>query len=454
MGVWSLLPAVIAIALALYKREVILALLAALFSAEFLLAQFNPLLASANVFERLLTTIADPGNARILMFSLLIGAFLRLMHDSGGVNGFVQLLSRSGLTQTPRQAGLLASVLGLGIFIESNLSVLTAGIVSQKLFDRFNMSRARLAYFIDATCAPGRVTIPLNAWGAYILGLLTVYQLPNPAQTLIQAIPLNFYAILTIAFVFYTAMTGKVYGPLKRLEQEQHVYINETPEGHEPQGMARFMVLPLVTLIAGILGFMILTGRGKIMQGSGSTSVLWATALSLVVSYVLLRMHGVFKHREIIHKSFQGMSELLPLVTTVLLAMSLGSAMKALGTGEFVAGFIGPVLPVFLVAPFVFLAGALISFTTGTSWGTFAIMMPLAMPLALSIGIPPALVLSAVLGGGVFGDHCSPISDTTIVASLASGCDLLDHTRTQLPYALVAASLTFMGYVVLGLVIL
>ncbi|MBP7370143.1 MAG: hypothetical protein KA902_01765 [Arenimonas sp.] len=454
MGALSLIPAVVAITLALWKREVILALVAALFSAELLLHHGNPLHAGAGFIERLLATIADSSNAQILMFSLLMGAFLRLIRESGGVNGFVHLLGRAGLTRTPRQAGLLASSLGLGIFIESNLSVLTAGIVSQKLFDKFNMSRARLAYFIDATCAPGRVTIPLNAWGAYILGLLAIYQLPNPTHTLLQSIPLNLYAVLTISLVFYTAITGNVYGPLKRLEQTQHHHYSEVKNTTDPEGLARFMVVPLVTLVAGILGFMWLTGHGDIMQGSGATSVLWATCLALLVSYVLLLSHGVFKHKDIIRLSFEGMSDLLPLVTTVLLAMSLGSAMKALGTGDFVAGFVGPLLPIYLIVPFVFMAGAVISFTTGTSWGTFAIMMPLAMPLALSLGIPPALVLSAVLGGGVFGDHCSPISDTTIVAALASGCDLLEHTQTQLPYALFAAGVSVLGYLAIGLMTL
>lgn len=454
MGVLSLLPAIVAIALALWKREVILALLAALFCAEILLQHGHFLHAGASLIERLLAIIADSGNAQILMFSLLMGAFLRLIRESGGVNGFVHLLGRAGLTRTPRQAGLLASSLGLGIFIESNLSVLTAGIVSQKLFDKFNMSRARLAYMIDATCAPGRVTIPLNAWGAYILGLLAIYQLPNPTYTLLQSIPLNLYAVLTIAVVFYTAITGKVHGPLKVFEQNQQHHFTEVKNTIDPEGMARFMIVPLATLVVGILGFMWKTGHGNIMQGSGATSVLWATCLALIVSYILLLSHKVFKHKDIIRLSFDGMSDLLPLVTTVLLAMSLGSAMKALGTGDFVAGFVGPLLPIYLIVPFVFIAGAIISFTTGTSWGTFAIMMPLAMPLAFSLGIPPALLLSAVLGGGVFGDHCSPISDTTIVAALASGCDLLDHTRTQLPYALAVAGVSVIGYLVIGLLVL
>lgn len=448
----SLLPALVAIGLALWKREVILALVSALFTAELLLAGGNPAQGAAAVLDRLLATLADAGSARILMFSLLMGALLKLLRDSGGVGGFVNWLSRAGLTKTPRQAGLLASGLGLAIFIESNLSVLTAGIVSQKLFDRFGMSRARLAYLIDATCAPGRVTLPMNAWGAFILGLIAMYNLPNPTETLVRAIPLNFYAMLTIGMVFFTAITGKTFGPLKKVDAEAR--IAENTELHDPVGRARFMVVPLLCLVGGIVGFMALTGHGNILAGSGSTSVLWATLLALAVLYLLLRGHGVFRHKELVNKSFEGMSELLPLVTTVLLAMSLGSAMKALGTGAFVAGMVGPALPVYLICPFIFIAGALMSFTTGTSWGTFAIMMPLAMPLGIEVGLPPELVLSAVLGGGVFGDHCSPISDTTIVASLASGCDLLDHTKTQLPYALACAAGAIGLYLVAGLVVI
>ncbi|MBI2380120.1 MAG: sodium:proton antiporter [Gammaproteobacteria bacterium] len=451
MGWYSLIPAMLAIALALWKREVILALVAALLSAEVLLAQGNPAAGAAGLLDRLLATLADAGNARILMFSLLMGALLKLLRDSGGVDGFVNRLSRAGLTKTPRQAGLLASSLGLLIFIESNLSVLTAGIVSQKLFDRFRMSRVRLAYLIDATCAPGRVTIPLNAWGAFILGLIGVYNLPNPTETLLLAIPLNFYAMLTLGLVFFTAISGKTFGPLAQVEKQlPEPAVEALSQG---KGKARFMVIPLVVLVFGIVAFMALTGQGSLLKGSGSTSVLWATCLALLVLYGLLRGHGVFRHQELIKRSFAGMSELLPLVTTVLLAMSLGAAMKALGTGEFVAGLVGPALPKILICPFIFLAAATMSFTTGTSWGTFAIMMPLAMPLGISVGLPPPLVLSAVLGGGVFGDHCSPISDTTIVAALASGCDLLDHTRTQLPYALTAAGGAFVFYLVAGLMV-
>jgi Na+/H+ antiporter NhaC len=159
-------------------------------------------------------------------------------------------------------------------------------------------------------------------------------------------------------------------------------------------------------------------------------------------------------HTELVHIGFKGMGELLPLVTIVLLSLALGSSLKELGTGVFLAGLVGDYLPLVFIAPMLFIAGALISFSTGTSWGTFAILIPIAAPLIIALDLPAPLMLAAVLGGGVFGDHCSPISDTTAVSSLASGCDLLEHVRTQLPYALVAGIATVILYLVAGIVML
>jgi Na+/H+ antiporter NhaC len=163
---------------------------------------------------------------------------------------------------------------------------------------------------------------------------------------------------------------------------------------------------------------------------------------------------GKFSHKTLVKTGFEGMGELLPLVTIVLFSLALGSSLKDLGTGIFIAGLVGEYLPMVLIVPMLFLAGALISFSTGTSWGTFAILIPIGVPLIQSLGLPPSLVLAAILGGGIFGDHCSPISDTTAVSAIASGCDLLEHVRTQLPYALVAGAITLMMYVVAGVFIL
>ena len=216
------------------------------------------------------------------------------------------------------------------------------------------------------------------------------------------------------------------------------IQIEEKIEPSKP----RFMIAPLLVMVLGMIGFMLWTGGGSLASGSGSRSVLYATVLATLVAYFMMLGSGRFSHTELVRSAMQGMGDLLPLVTIVLLALALGRSLGDLGTGTYIAGLVGGNLPDFLIPAMLFLAGALISFSTGTSWGTFAILIPLGMPLA------------AILGGGVFGDHCSPISDTTAVSAIASGCDLLEHVRTQLPYALVAGMIAFVMYLVAGIVLL
>jgi len=214
------------------------------------------------------------------------------------------------------------------------------------------------------------------------------------------------------------------------------------------------MVFPLATMIVGMVGFMYWTGDGVLADGSGSKSVLYATTAACMVAYLQMLMSGDFEHTQLVKIGFDGMGELLPLVAIVLLSLALGSSLGVLGTGTFIAQLVGDYLPIFLIPAMLFLAGALISFSTGTSWGTFAILIPIGMPLAVALDLSPTLLLAAVLGGGVFGDHCSPISDTTTVSAIASGCNLLEHVRTQLPYALVGGTIALFMYIVAGIVLL
>ncbi len=444
----SILPPVLAIAVAIWRKEVIFALLLAIFFSEMIIAGWNPASGFTGSLERIVAVFESPGNTSILLFSLIVGALIEYIQVSGGVSACVQKLTQMGLTKTPRQVGLLTTFTGLIIFIETNLSILTAGILSRGLFDKFKMSRERLAYIIDSTCAPVAVLILLNGWGAYLLGLISNYELSEPVYTLAMTIPLNFYAIVTLAIVFYTVLTGKIHGPMKTAETFQTESKLDDPE---PPTKARYMLIPLSVMTFGIVFFLWLTGDGNIMQGSGSTSVLWATALAVAVGYLMLLGERVFSHKELVDISFDGMSNLLPLVSIVLLSLALGASLQSLGTGTFVASMIGQYLPAITIAPLIFIAAGIIAFTTGTSWGTFAIMVPIGLPLAFSMDIHPSLVLSALIGGGIFGDHCSPISDTTIISSLAAGCDHYDHVRTQLPYALTTGVAAVILYTIAGI---
>jgi len=452
----SVLPPLVAIAVVLWKREVILALFLAIFTSELLQPLSGPAsipLSGMATLERIITVFEDRDNARILVFSLMIGALLAYIRQSGGVTAMVNSIIKRGIARNSRQTAMLTTGVGVAVFVESNLSVLTAGILSRGLFDRFGMSRAKLAYFIDSTSAPICILILLNAWGAYILALLGTYEFEqSAAQILWGTLPLNFYALATLVIVVFTGWTGKYFGPLARSASLKHEDSAEDlpVDATHPS----YMFVPLFVMVAGMVGFMLWTGDGVLANGSGSRSVLYSVTLASLVAYVMMLRNGSFTHAKLVKIGFEGMGELLPLVTIVLFSLALGASLKDLGTGIFIAGLVGEYLPVFLIVPMIFIAGALISFSTGTSWGTFAILIPIGVPLIQTLGLPPSLVLAAILGGGIFGDHCSPISDTTAVSAIASGCDLLEHVRTQLPYALVAGGVTVLMYLGVSIVYL
>jgi Na+/H+ antiporter NhaC len=455
----SVIPPILAILVVLWKREVVLALLIAVFSSEFLIllkGNEDQALAGFAIsgVERVVGVFSSGGNTRILVFSLLVGALLAYMKHSGGVSATVELLIKKGLSGNARRSRLLAFFTGVFIFIESNLSVLMSGIISRGLFDKFKMSRARLAYIIDSTSAPICILLLMNGWGAYVLGLINDYEMgESSVSVLIQTIPLNFYALITLAIVLYTIITDKTHGPMKQAELDMNSVDSNMELDIKPTKPS-FMLIPLFTMSFSMVGFMFLTGNGNFTDGSGSKSVLYATALACIVAYAMMVGSGRFTHKTMTELSFKGMSELLPLVVIVLFSLALGASLKQLGTGIFISGLVADNLPYFLIPAVLFIAGGLMSFSTGTSWGTFAILIPIGMPLVASLGLPAPLILAAILGGGIFGDHCSPISDTTAVSSVASGCDLLEHVRTQLPYALVAGGATVMAYVLAGLIMI
>jgi tetracycline resistance efflux pump len=495
----SVLPPLVAIIVVIWKKEVILALLSAIFISELLLASQHHsntiFLAFIGFIERIISVVSSGSNARILIFSLLIGALLAYIRDSGGVTATVDKLVNKGIAKSKRQVGALTMFTGMVIFIESNLSVLTAGILSRDLFDKFKMSRARLAYIIDSTSAPVCILVLLNGWGAYVLALLNNYELGQSSVSILWgSVAFNFYAIIALLMVVYTVVTDRVHGPMKALEwvlntdvetqknttagqlteqsslQQastiQHSTVSPQDEPKEklsqaileetmvPATKARFMLVPLLSMIFGMFFFMYWSGKGDITQGSGSKSVLYATCLAVAVSYLLLRFSKRFEHQELVGIGFKGIAEILPLVTIVLFSLTLGASLKELGTGYFIAGIVGEYLPLILVVPMLFLAGAIISFSTGTSWGTFAILIPIGVPLIQALGLPPSLVIAAILGGGIFGDHCSPISDTTAVSAIASGCDLLEHVKTQMPYALFGGAVTLVAYIIASIIMI
>jgi len=444
----SLLSPVVAIIIAIWRKNALLALFAGMVLCFFMIAQYQPVEGITNSLVGLANVFSSTSNIYIITFSLLIGALVTLMNQSGAVNGFIALLARLNLVKNSRQAALLPTFVGTSIFTDTNLSMFTSGMASQKLFDQHKLSRARLAYLIDSTCAPISILFLINGWGAYVLGLLDGYSFSDPVGILIGTIGYNFYAIIAVALAYYTAYSGKVYGPMKAANSQLKI---EDPNHVEHTAPAFIMWFPLLSLLMITLALLWVTGDGDMRRGSGSFSVFWAIVSSLCILIALISFHKLMQLSDIANNALKGIKHMAPAVAILVLSFTFGDAIKELGTGVYVSQLMNVEVPQYLLAPILFLAAAFMAFATGTSWGTFAILIPIAVPIAQQTGLPIEFLVAAVLGGGIFGDHASPISDTTVVASIASGCDHFEHVKTQLPYALVGGILTLIIYLLIGL---
>ncbi|GAB5453980.1 MAG: Na+/H+ antiporter NhaC family protein [Henriciella sp.] len=450
----TITPPLLAIVVAIWTRNVFWALGIAIWLSETIIAGFNPFMGALGGIDRAVGVFDSSYNTRVLLFCLIIGALIVYMQRSGGISAMVERLQSSGFASTPRRASLVTAICGVLIFVETNISLLTTGILGRPLFDKLNVSRERLAYIIDSTCAPVSVLILFNGWGAYLLGLLNENGVEGATGVLMSTIALNFYAWITLVLVFATVISNKTFGPLAAVEKAGGGSVaaatgpfNEAPE---PPSRALYMAIPLLIMIGGTIGFMLWTGDGDIRQGSGAQAILWSVILATAAAFICLA-HSKRAKGELVEIGFKGMGDLLPAVTMIYLALVLGASLNAVGMREFIASIASSFPAPWVIPAVLFLAAGITSFTAGTSWGTYGIIVPVAVPLAVGAGVPLPLAIAAVMGGGVFGDHCSPISDTTIIASLASGCDHMEHVRTQLPYALVGGVAATGLYLLAGL---
>lgn len=467
--VWtSVIPPLLAIGLAIATRQVILSLSIGLWMGAWLLGSGNPLAAIPQAIDAVINVFTDPGDTRVLVFTLVIGGLIATIEKLGGVRGFIHLLQEKKWVTGPGRAQWLAFGTGVVVFIESNITLLIAGAISRPLFDRYRVSREKLAYIIDATSAPICVLIPLNAWGAVIVSLLASSGIENPIDVFIGAILLNFYAIFAVLVCALVIWSDFDIGPMraaqKRTMEGGFLWPNATPmvdpslieagQSRQPQDSAKLMLLPVLALVLSMPLGLYVTGEGDLTAGSGSTSVLWAVLIALGVAWAIVLGSRRATLETLMQLFLKGAGGLLPVAMILLFSLALGDVANALGTGVFVAQLAQETIPSALLLPLLFLLSAFIAFSIGSSWGTFAIMIPLAMQIVAALDMNASVFLAAVLSGAVFGDHASPISDTTVVASMAAATDHIDHVRTQLPYALISAGLATVAFFVSGLVLL
>jgi Na+/H+ antiporter NhaC len=458
IGILSVLIPLFIIIMAIITKDVVVSLLSGIFLGELVIYHFNPLEALLALLDGFVGLFAEGWITKTVLFALLVGSIIKLISDSGGVNGFINYISNKEKNlDSPKGSLLLAYFLGVLIFIESSITALVAGTVAKPLCDKNGVSREKLAFVCDSTSAPICSLIPFNAWGALLLGLIVTaidshVISGDGVALLIESILFNFYSLITVFLVLAVILFDINIGAMRYAKPHK---IESSPmiESHKNKSPL-LMILPLVVLIIMVPISLYYTGDGDILKGSGSTSVFYSVIATLLFIYLYYVGAKHLKHKEYFNSLYAGISDMVPIVLILLLAFLIGSVIKELGTAEYLAHIMDGNIPPYLLPLLVFLVSALTSFSTGTSWGTFSIMMPIALALGASFDIYTPLIIGAVISGGIFGDHVSPISDTTIISSMASGCDHISHVRTQMPYALVSAGLASVLYLILGWIML
>ncbi len=454
LGVFSVLIPLSIIILAIITKDVVVSLLSGIFLGELVIHSFHPLEAFIALLDGFVGLFSESWITKTVLFALLVGSIIKLISRSGGVDGFVNYLSQKDKgIDSPKGALFLAYFLGIVIFIESSITSLVAGTVAKPLCDKNGVSRAKLAFVCDSTSAPVCSLIPFNAWGALLLGLIVTAI--NDKVIVGEGIPLlaesiffNFYSLIVLVIVFFVILFDINIGPMK---EAKAVPYKEKPIKEGTHRSPKLMVLPLVILIAMVPISLYYTGNGDILKGSGSTSVFYAVITTLIFTYIYYLVGGYMKHKEYFSALYEGIADMIPIVLILLLAFLIGNIIKELGTANYIATQLRELhVSATLLPALVFLVSAITAFSTGTSWGTFSIMMPIALGLAGSFDLHIPLMIGAVISGGIFGDHVSPISDTTIISSMASGCDHIEHVRTQMPYALIGAFLATVLYLIFG----
>ena len=458
-GWLSILPPIIAIALALITKEVYSSLFIGITSGMLIYAFSsggNIFSAAALTFDMMSSKIAD--NAYMIIFLALLWAVVSLVSKSGGSQAYGRWAGKK--LKSKRAAAFATSLLGVLIFIDDGFNCLTVGTVMRPITDRMRISREKLAYIIDATAAPVCIIAPVSSWAVAVASEVSE---KNGFNIFLSTIPYNFYALMTILMVFMISFTGRDFGPMKKAEEEarKNGFQAGTAEVEETKGHVVDLVLPIAILIVcAIMGMAYVGGyfegvRFSEAIGYNPTAGLSLGAFAGLITAMLLYLpRKLMKPKEFIDCIVGGIGNIVPPMLILILSWSLGGVCRQLiGTGVFISGFVQSTnLPLGFLPFLIFVIAALMSFSMGTSWGTFGMLIPIITMICEADGAAALLIpaLGATLAGSVYGDHCSPISDTTILASTGADCRHIRHVETQLPYATTAACVCAAGYLIAG----
>ncbi|WP_427337768.1 Na+/H+ antiporter NhaC family protein [Caloranaerobacter sp. DY30410] len=478
-GWLSIIPAIIAIILSWITQEVLLSLFISVFIGATILAGFNPLIGFAKTLNTYIVgSLADTWNASILIFCLSIGGLISILSKNGGTNGIANLIVSKAKNN---KSTLFATwLMGMLIFFDDYANSLIVGNTMRSITDKMKISREKLAYIVDSTAAPVASIALISTWVGFETGLIrdSLAKINidlNAYSVFLQTIPYRFYSLLALVFVLIIIFTGRDFGAMARAEKRTYktgkvLDDNATPLVSDEVSTfnSNIKYERWYNAVIPILSVLLITIVGLYINGGGlesgsikdafenadsSVVLLWASFGGTLIAVIMTLLQRLLSLKEIMDAWVSGVKSMTTASIILILAWSLGGINDKLGAAEFIANIAKSSLPPYLLPLMMFIIPAVIAFSTGTSWGANSIVMPLAIPLAVQLGGTELLIptIGAVLTGAVFGDHCSPISDTTIMSSISSACDHIAHVKTQLPYALTVALVAILvGFIPVG----
>jgi Na+/H+ antiporter NhaC len=430
---------------------VLISLFGGIVLGALILSDFSIVDSLVYVYEIFKQTLSKAWVLKTLAFAVLVGSVMSLIEKSGGIGGFVDFMQhRLKLVKSERSALFLSYIVGVIIFVESSITSLIAGAVGRPFCKEYNIPQAKLAFVCDSTSAPVSSILIFNGWGALLLGLVST-QISSgiidadPINILTHAVFYNFYAFVALIVTFVAIYFKIDIGAMKHAKYDPN--FSDSSTCRESKSMY-YMLIPIFLMVILVFLFLYITGDGEIFKGSGSSSIFYTMLSVVAFSFVYYIGTANMSVKTWAKSASAGAIKLTPIASILLFAFVIGQVTSELKTGQYLASLATDTLSPHLLAGLIFLLSSLIAFSTGTSWGTFSIMIPIATPMAVSMGVDIPLLIGAVISGGIFGDHCSPISDTTIISSMASDCELVEHVKTQLPYALISGVVAFVLFVI------
>lgn len=468
-GFLSIIPPLVAITLAVVLKDPMIALFVAVFSGHLITSGFNPGVAFGAMLESIINVFSGRWAVIVILCLALAYGISRVIEDSGGAQGFVEYLTqKKQIIKNKKQAALFTWLIGVILYSNATLSMILTGVITKPINDKMGMSHEKQALIIKSTGPPVCGLIPVGQWGGIMLGLLAASGIENTAEMLVQVSCLNFYCIIVVFSLLVLLLTNKDFFSMKLAEERATKYgqLDDPRHGNAVNtGLDRdgpittrvaspaFVFIPALSILVITIGYMVISGGGNPLKGDAVGGVLWGMVLSSIILLSMNVFSKNYKMGEVMGVFIKGMGEAMPIMIIMTISIALGSVVQTLGTGAYLASLFSDVMSPALLPAILFIITGFIGIATGSATGTLSTMFPIAIPWAILSGANLPLCIAAAWGAAFFGDHISPISDSTFMTAGIVGCDVFDHIKTITPYGMIWAGASLVCFLVAGFVL-